>query len=216
MAMNSNFNLIEKLRRDMLKNRQLERALLEVPREFFVPEEYRKEAYVDCSIPIGHEQYICKPSSVVLMTELADVKKGQKVLEIGTGSGWHTCLLSRMVGESGKVFTIEICEPLIDFARKSIRKNGLGNITIIHGDGTLGIKEKGPFDRILVTAAAPEIPKPLEEQLKKRGKVVAPVGNLYTQQIIQYEKTRELNERQTEGYFRIDPLRGRYGFRGWW
>ena len=151
------------------------------------------------------------------MSELLNIRKGYKILEIGTGLGWHTCLLSHMAGLEGKVFTIEIFEDFIDKARKNIREIGLDNIKIVHGDGTLGLRYEGPFDRIIITSAAPDVPYPLKQQLKDGGKIVVPVGNVFTQQIIQYEKRGlELKEKETTGYFKFDPLQGRYGFKNWW
>jgi protein-L-isoaspartate(D-aspartate) O-methyltransferase len=205
--------LIEHLKRDVLKSKGLEKALRGTPRELFVPEECLGEAYEDYPLPLGHGQTISQPWTVVFMTEMLDVKKGMKVLEIGAGSGWQAALLGYMVGPRGKVLTVEINEWLADFARKNVAKTRLNNVFVARGDGTLGLKEEAPFNRIIITAATPKIPKPLEEQLREGGKLVAPVGR-FNQVMVLYQKTKKgLEEKQSRGYFRFVPLVGKYGFR---
>jgi len=211
----------------VLKSKKLEGALRKIKREYFVPEKYRGSAYIDYPLPIGHGQTISQPYTVVIMTEMLDVKLGQKILEIGAGSGWQAAILGYLVGPKGKVYTIEINKWLADFARSNISKTGLKNVEVIHGDGTLGLPkkffhkrfstnltEKGVFDRIMITAAAPKIPEPLKEQLKDGGKMVAPIGNLLEQRMVLFEKkSSKLKEIEEKGYFRFVPLKGEHGFR---
>jgi len=195
-----------------LKSKKLEEALRKVKREYFVPEKYKHHAYIDYPLPIGHGQTISQPYTVVIMTEMLDVKPGQKVLEVGAGSGWQAALLGYLVGPKGKVYTIEINKWLAVFARKNISKTGLKNVKVIEGDGTLGLKEKAPFDRAIITAATPKVPEPLKEQLKEGGKLVAPMGNIFTQIMVLFQKKNlELKEIEEKGYFRFVPLKGEHG-----
>jgi protein-L-isoaspartate(D-aspartate) O-methyltransferase len=148
-------------------------AMREVPRHLFVPAEMAPLAYRNSALPIGHEQTISQPYIVALMTHLLDVEPGHRVLEIGTGSGYQAALLSRLAGE---VRTIEIVAPLAAEAAERLRRLGYGNVTVRAGDGYRGWPEEAPFDRIMVTAGAPHVPKPLLDQLKSGGRLVIPVS----------------------------------------
>jgi len=209
-----NDKLIEHVRyMGYLKSKKVENALKEVPRHNFVPEDIRELAYRDSPLSIGHGQTISQPSTVVAMTEALDVKLGQKVLEIGTGSGWQAAILSKLVGESGFVYTIEIIPELVNFAKNNIKKLNVNNVEVIEGDGSLGLKEHAPFDRIIVTAACPDVPKPLLDQLKINGIIVIPIGNPYLQEMNVIEKTEDGIKRNTIGSFMFVPLVGKYGFK---
>ncbi len=148
-------------------------AMRTVPRHLFVPESRRALAYSDRAVPIGEGQTISQPFVVALMTELADIRPGDRVLEIGTGSGYQTAVLAEM---GARVFTIEILAPLSRRARDTIGALGCPDIRFRIGDGYAGWPGEAPFDRILVTAAPPEIPETLLEQLGPGGRLVAPVG----------------------------------------
>jgi protein-L-isoaspartate(D-aspartate) O-methyltransferase len=163
----------EQLRaRDIRDPRVLE-VMGRVPRHLFVPEALRFRAYADHPLPIGSGQTISQPYIVALMTQLAEVEPDELVLEVGTGSGYQAAVLSELVKE---VATIEILPELADTARKRLAELGYKNVTVRTGDGYVGWKEKAPFDAILVTAAAPEVPPPLVEQLASGGILVIPVG----------------------------------------
>lgn len=149
------------------------RAMAEVPRHRFVPSEMTASAYADRPLPIGHGQTISQPYIVALMTELLDLEPGDRVLEIGTGSGYHAAVVSRI---AGVVFTVEIVEPLAERARVILAELGYGNTRVRAGDGYRGWPEEAPFDAVLLTAAPPEIPAPLIDQLAVGGTLVAPVG----------------------------------------
>lgn len=161
-------------------------AMRRVPRHLFVPREYEDLAYTDQPLPIGLDQTISQPYIVALMTELLALKRDQKVLEIGTGSGYQAAVLAEM---ADSVWTIEILEPLATSARNRLQSLGYGNVHVRHGDGYAGWSEHAPFDRIIVTAAAEEIPNPLLEQLKDGGKMVIPVGAKFAiQNLVLVEK----------------------------
>ncbi len=151
-------------------------ALRKVERHRFVPEEMRSYAYIDRPLPIGEGQTISQPYVVALMTELLELKGEEKVLEIGTGSGYQAAILAELCG---RVYTIEILEPLADRSRALLEELGYGNIEVRCGDGYLGWPEHAPFDAIIVTCAPPEIPEPLAGQLKEGGRMVIPVGTVF-------------------------------------
>jgi protein-L-isoaspartate(D-aspartate) O-methyltransferase len=149
------------------------RAMREVPRHLFVPEEVRRFAYQNRPLPIGHEQTISQPYIVALMTHLLKPAPGDSVLEVGTGSGYQAAILSRLVS---RVRTIEIVEPLATQAGARLRDLGYSNVEVRNGDGYAGWPEHAPFDRIIVTAGADHIPRPLIDQLRPGGRMVIPLG----------------------------------------
>lgn len=214
MFESENRELVRYLKRTgALRSKSLEKALLKTPRHLFVPEGLQKSAYMDCPLHIGRGQTISQPSTVVMMTQLLQPKAGQKILEIGSGSGWQSALLSRIVGNRGKVFTIEILSELAEFAEKNLAKLKIKNAKVIGGNGSAGLREKAPFDGIIITAAAASIPDILKKQLKVGGRIVAPVGNRYTQKMTVLKRTRKGFElEEMPSYFAFVPLRGEYGF----
>jgi len=159
-------------------------ALRDVPRHLFVPQKHRAEAYRNCPIPIGYGQTISQPFIVALMTDILDLKPTDKVLEVGTGSGYQAAVLARLAEE---VFTIETCAPLSERAMQTLSGLGIGNVRSRIGDGYLGWPEAAPFDAILVAAAPLEVPEPLIQQLAPGGRLVVPVGGK-AQQLIIVEK----------------------------
>jgi protein-L-isoaspartate(D-aspartate) O-methyltransferase len=159
-------------------------ALAKVERHRFVPEKYLDSAYSDQPLPIGEGQTISQPYIVALMTELVELKGSEKVLEIGTGSGYQAAILAELAKE---VYTIEIIEPLASKASKTLSELGYQNVKVKAGDGYLGWPEAAPFDAIIVTAAPDHIPKPLTDQLKEGGRMVVPVGT-HTQELLKIIK----------------------------
>lgn len=149
-------------------------ALRGVPREKFFPEEARQDAYADRAAPIGHGQMISQPYMVALMTQRLDLKPEHRVLELGTGSGYQTAILGKLAGQ---VYTIERVKPLLDEAFERVLEVGIRNVHFRHGDGTLGWPEEAPFDRVLITAGAPQVPRALLlGHLKDGGIAVLPAG----------------------------------------
>lgn len=184
----------EKMVREQIQARGIKddsvlRAMRGVARHCFVPCELRDEAYDDHAIPIGQGQTISQPYIVALMTELLRVKPSDRVLEIGTGSGYQAAVLSGLVN---RVFTIEICPALAGEASARLKSLGYENIWVKRGDGYLGWNEHAPFDAIMVTAAPSEIPPPLLRQLKPGGRMCIPVGGRYeVQQLTLIEKKHD-------------------------
>jgi protein-L-isoaspartate(D-aspartate) O-methyltransferase len=148
-------------------------AMESVPRHEFVPEQYESQAYADHPLPIGHGQTISQPYIVALMTELLGLQSTDRVLEIGTGSGYQAAILAEVVGE---VYTVEIVEALAIESRERLERLGYSNVHALHADGYFGWEEHAPYDAIIVTAAPDHIPQPLVQQLKEGGKLVVPVG----------------------------------------
>ncbi len=193
-----------------VENEKVIKALLEVPRHLFVPEEKKGEAYEDYPIPIGYGQTISQPYMVAVMTEYLEPQEEDVVLEIGTGSGYQAAILTFLVK---KVFTVEINCELLERAKKILNKLGFNNIKYKCNDGTKGWMDYAPYDKIMVTAAAPRIPPPLIQQLKPEGIIVIPVGSRWIQELVVAKKEVDGNikiERKFECAF--VPLVGEYGF----
>jgi protein-L-isoaspartate(D-aspartate) O-methyltransferase len=182
--------LLESLRREgVIRSERVYRAMLRVPREEFVPAELRCHAYDDTPLPIGHGQTISAPHMVAMMCEEAKLEPGHKVLEVGTGSGYHAAVMAEIVApldepreRRGLVVTIERIPELAKRAQKTLERLGYGDrVKVVIGDGSKGYEPEAPYDRIVVTAAAPSIPRPLLDQLKPGGIMVIPVGDRYLQ-----------------------------------
>lgn len=195
-------------------------AFLKVPREDFVKPDLRDEAYIDTPLPIGHSQTISAIHMVLMMSEVLDLQAGYKMLEVGAGSGYHAAICAEIVApenahNKGHVFSIERVPRLAEFAKKNLERTGYGDrVTVIVGDGTCGLQEEAPFDRILVTAAGPRIPEPLIEQLKETGKLVIPIGQLHLwQDLVLAEKTKKGIRKKRLCGVAFVPLRGKYGWK---
>ena len=193
-----------------IKDRNVLEAMGRVPRHLFVDSSTISNAYSDMALPIGEGQTISQPYMVAVMTELLELNNTQKVLEIGTGSGYQAAVLAELARE---VFTIERIVSLAEKAKKRFQDLSYLNIRIKADDGTLGWPEEAPFDRIIITAGSPEIPAPLIEQLSEGGILVIPVGNLYSQQLLKYRKSGKnpIIEYHTPCVF--VPLLGQYGWK---
>ncbi len=208
----------QRLRESMVKNqiearevrdsRVLE-AMKTVPRHEFVNESLIDQAYSDHPLPIGDQQTISQPYIVALMTEALQVDKDDRVLEIGTGSGYQAAILAQL---AYRVYTIERNRNLYEMGRRILEKLGYYNVVCRYGDGTLGWKEESPFDAILVTAGAPDIPKPLVDQLGMGGRMVIPVGSSSSQQLVKlYRDEKGLHQTELGGCRFVKLI----GQRGW-
>jgi protein-L-isoaspartate(D-aspartate) O-methyltransferase len=185
-------------------------AARKVPRHLFMPEGIRSRAYEDTPLPIGQGQTISQPYTVARMTELLELTGKEVVLEIGTGSGYQAALLSEL---AEWVYSVERVRDLAQQARKLLDELRCHNIAIRVGDGTLGWKDHAPYDRVIVTAGSPEIPRPLIEQLKEGGRIVIPVGDAYTQNmIVGVKKGAEIETKDT-GAYRFVELIGTHGWK---
>ena len=191
--------------RDIRNPRVLE-AMGRIPRHEFVPADQRSRAYADHPLPIGHGQTISQPFIVAFMTEKLDPKPGDRVLEIGTGSGYQAAVLAALVKE---VYTIEIVEPLARESTATLQRMGCTNVHVRAGDGYLGWPEAAPFDAIIVTCAPEHIPAPLAEQLKEGGRLIIPVGPQYEQQLYLLEKRDGKVQRRAVLPVRFVPMTGR-------
>jgi len=197
----------------IIKSEKVERAFLKCPRYLFVEDRYKKYAHVDEPLPIPAGQTISAPHMVAIMLEIADLKPGMNVLEVGTGSGWNAALIAEIV--KGDVYSIERIPELVEFAKRNLERAGVKNVHVILGDGSKGFPPKSPYDAIIVTAGAPEIPKPLVEQLKPGGKLIIPVGSYHLwQELLEVIKREDGSIKiKNHGGVAFVPLIGEHGWR---
>jgi protein-L-isoaspartate(D-aspartate) O-methyltransferase len=192
-----------------IRNPRVLAAIREIPRHLFIPSPYDKAAYEDCPLPIGNGQTISQPYIVALMTELLVPEPSSNMLEIGAGSGYQAAVLSLLVC---RLTTIERISSVAKLARDNLTALSIENVVVIDGDGTLGYPENAPYDGILITAATPEVPSPLTEQLAEGGRLVAPVGTRDVQELIRIEKKQGALRKEYHGGVRFVPLIGEHGW----
>ena len=196
-----------------LKNKAVIEAMEKVPRHLFLPPDLQEEAYDDRPLPIGESQTISAPHMVAMMCEASELEENNKVLEVGAGSGYHACVIAHIV-KKGMVIAIERIKELAEKAEENIKRAGCERIKIVIGDGTKGYAEEAPYDRILVTAAAPEIPQPLITQLKPGGILLIPVGGRFSQDLLKIRKiSEEKITKENLGGVVFVPLIGEYGWK---
>jgi len=193
-----------------IKEAKLIAAMKKIPRHLFVEEALQNQAYTDHPLPIGEKQTISQPYMAALMTEASLLTGKEKVLEIGTGSGYQTAILAEL---SEKVFSIERIRPLAIRSRKLLYELGYFNVEIKIFDGTFGWVEESPFDAILVTAGSPDIPQPLIDQLTTGGRLVIPVGDAFVQDLFRMTKTETGAKKEDLGGCRFVKLIGKYGWK---
>lgn len=203
--------LIEKLKNSgFLKSENLVEAFGKIAREKFVRKENQKQAYDDAPLSIGSGQTISAPHMVAVMTEALEVEDKQKILEIGTGSGYQAAILS-VLNPNGIIYTIESVKDLYNFSRENLKD--YKNVKVVLGDGSLGYEKEKPYDRIIATCGCPEIPEAWIEQLNQNGKLLAPVGSMYIQSLTIVEKNRGKTIKEDLSFpCAFVPLRGKYGW----
>ncbi|MEO0246956.1 MAG: protein-L-isoaspartate(D-aspartate) O-methyltransferase [candidate division WOR-3 bacterium] len=192
-----------------IEDERVIQAFLKVPRHFFVPKELIDEAYGDYPLPIGFGQTISQPYMIAYMVQALIPDKNSKVLEIGTGSGYTTAILAELFKE---IYTVEIIPELAERARGVLDRLGYENIHYFVGDGSEGWPEFAPYDRILVTATAPEVPPPLVEQLGEGGIIVIPITKGFGEVLYRFVKQKNKLKSEELTYCSFVPLRGKYGF----
>jgi protein-L-isoaspartate(D-aspartate) O-methyltransferase len=201
--------LIKNLRSKGISDEQVLDAFRKVPRHLFLDGAMYMQAYDDNALPIGCGQTISQPYIVALMTQLLALEKDEKILEIGTGSGFQTAILAQF---SRRVYTVECQRELAEIARRRLRGMGYENIVFKQGDGSAGWPQHAPFEKILVTAGAPVVPEVLCEQLAAGGRMVIPIGDRYGQELVVYDKTEKGFEKRSECGVVFVPLVGKHGW----
>jgi protein-L-isoaspartate(D-aspartate) O-methyltransferase len=186
-------------------------AMSHVRRELFLPEPLASRSYDDTPLPIGRGQTISAPHMVAIMCTILDLQPGMNVLEVGGGSGYHAAVMAELVSPGGRIYSIERIAELAAAARSNLARAGTVNVTVIHSDGSLGLPEHAPYDRISVAATAPRVPEPLKQQLKVGGMMVIPVGEDYQELYLVTRKNGFSVEKKMGVIF--VPLIGEEGFR---
>ncbi|MBI4148876.1 protein-L-isoaspartate(D-aspartate) O-methyltransferase [Candidatus Woesearchaeota archaeon] len=186
-------------------------AFTAVKREDFIPRELLPAAYQDTPLPLLRGKTISQPTTVMLMISALQLQPGERVFEIGTGSGYHAALISRLV-QPGSVITTEVIPELVQFARGNLNKAGIQNVSVHEEDGSKGMPSEAPFDKIIITAACREFPRELLAQLKDNGMIIGPVGNAEEQEMVLGIKEQGALRLQFLGQFLFTPMHGKYGF----
>ncbi len=207
--------LVKRLQRHGYVHRNnVKRAMGIVPRHLFVPKNMGGSAYIDSPLPIGGGQTISAPHMVAIMVEASDLEPGMNVLEVGGGSGYHAAVMAELIRPGGSIITVERLPDLADLARSNLESAGYGDtVKVVVADGSLGYEEKSPFDRIVVTCAAPRAPQPLKDQLVDGGKLLVPVGGRGYQELLRINRRGDDFEVENLGGCVFVPLVGEYGFR---
>ena len=198
------------LKRRGIRDERVLKAFEEVKRELFVPENLKSMAYRDQPLPIGYSQTISQPYIVAKMTEMLEIKEDCKILEIGTGSGYQAAILSKL---GSRDYTMERIGELRKKAKTNLNKHSIKNVQVVQGDGTIGLSQYEPFDRIIVTAASPAVPDILIDQLANNGIMVIPVGSITSQYLLKLVKKDGEIIQQEYDACRFVPLVGRFGFK---
>ncbi len=201
--------LVEVIRANGVEDLAVLRAFGETPRHIFVPEAMRRRAYEDVSLPIGHGQTISQPTTQARYLEALELRGRERVLEVGTGSGYQAALLGLLASQ---VVSVERIPALASSARRALSEAGISNVTVAEGDGSLGWTPFAPYDAILVAAASPGVPKPLLRQLTSDGRLVLPVADSEGQKLLQIRRTGEEFLETELGVVQFVPLIGKYGY----
>ena len=203
--------MIEDLKAKGINDKKILKAMEKIRRDVFVTKAYKESSYEDTALPLIKNQTISQPYTVAYMLQELELKKGLKVLEIGAGSGYNAALIADII-KPGKVYSVEIIKELVKLAKNNLKKTKVTNAKIIKGDGSKGYEKESKYDRIIFTASAPEIPKPLKYQLKDNGIIIGPVGGDYGQSMIKCRKIKKEFDCINLGGFIFVPLKGQYGW----
>ncbi|MBI2138935.1 protein-L-isoaspartate(D-aspartate) O-methyltransferase [Candidatus Woesearchaeota archaeon] len=188
-------------------------AFSEVKREHFISPAMKGFAYHDRPLPLLRGKTISQPTTVMIMTHALELEPGEKVFEIGTGSGYQAAILGNIVGNKGKVISTEVIPELVSFAKENLEKTGVRNVSVFEDDGSKGIPLEAPFDKIIITAACREFPKELVEQLRPAGIILGPVGDAHEQEMVRGIKRKDGTiALEFLGQFLFTPMYGKYGF----
>lgn len=193
----------------LITDKNLLKAFRDISREAFIIPIYLEEVYGDYPLPIGHGQTISQPTTVMLMIQAMGLKKNDKVLEIGAGSGYCAAIMSRLCK---RVITTEIVPELCNYAKENMKKLKIRNVDVVLYDGSKGYEKEAPYGKIMVTAACPKIPEPLVSQLKENGIIIAPVGGSFGQEMLKGTKKGGKLVTESLGDFMFVPLKGKFGF----
>ena len=203
-------NLILYWRQNYKFPEKLIKAFKEIPREEFITPDFLHQAYGDYPLPIPQGQTISQPTTVMIMINALGLKPSDKVLEVGAGSGYCAAIMSKLCKQ---VITTEIVPELVRYAANNLKKLRIQNVKVVEFDGSQGYEKEAPYGKIMVTAACPELPKPLIRQLRRRkGVLVAPVGSSFSQEMLRLRKRSHSIEVDSLGYFRFVPLKGKFGY----
>ena len=188
-------------------------AFTNVKREDFIAEKIKDYAYEDTPLPLTRGKTISQPTTVMIMTSALEINPGEKIFEVGTGSGYQAAILAKLTGDKGRIITTEVVPELVEFARENFKKAGIKNIETHEYDGSRGMEKEAPFDKIIITAACRDFPQALIDQLKIGGLIIAPVGNKDEQTMIRGRKLENGRlELEFLGPFLFTPMYGEYGF----
>ncbi len=198
-------------KKGIVKDRRILEAFAAVPRDVFVPE-FKEAGYEDRPLPTIRGQTISQPTTIMIMLEALHPQLGENIFEVGAGVGYQAALLSYLAGQEGRVFSMEAVPELVKIAQHNMDILGFHNVTILEGDGSQGFPAEAPFDKIIITAAAPSIPPPLVKQVKEGGIIVAPIGDKDEQIMVKAVKRGAALEYEFLGPFKFVPLKGKYGF----
>jgi protein-L-isoaspartate(D-aspartate) O-methyltransferase len=201
------------MRVNYISSERVGRAMLAVRRELFVPEDLQVASYSDHPLDIGHGQTISAPHMVAIMVEAMDAADGQRVLEVGGGSGYHAAVIAEAIGPEGHVYSVERVEPLASRARRNLDAAGLSDrVTVMVGDGSCGWPEHSPYDRISVACAAPAVPDPMRADLADGGKLLIPAGSRFVQELLRVTRRGDDFKVERLGGCVFVPLVGRCGY----
>ena len=203
------------LENGIVEDENIIKAFLQIPRDQFIPPQYRNEAYHDHPLPTIRNQSISQPTTIMLMLKHIELKEGHNVFEVGAGAGYQAALISKIIGHEGHLVTSEVIPELVQTARYNLKNLAAQNVKVIEANGGEGLLEKAPYDRIIITAACPAMPTPLVEQLKEGGIILAPIGDLDNQTLVKGTKEKNSLHLEFLGSFKFVPMKGKQGFHGY-